>query len=150
MSRLSILVALALSNAVLLLADTPTTEIRVEVKDKQGKPVERAAVIMDFVSSHRQVFKLGKRAPKHWELRTNMSGLARFPAIPQGTIRVQVIAKSYQTFGNNFDVDEPQRTIQVTLEPPQKQYSVYGPSADSSEKQNGQDKPDAQPKPDHP
>jgi hypothetical protein len=150
MSRRWILFAVATLNAGLLLADTPQTEIRVEVKDKQGKPVERAAVIMDFVSSHRQVFKLGKRAPKHWELRTNMGGVARFPAIPQGTIRVQVIAKNYQTFGNKFDVDEPQKIIQVTLEPPQKQYSIYGPSADSSEKQNPQDKPDAQPKPDHP
>lgn len=111
------------------------TEIRVEVKDPRGKPVERAAVILDFLASHRQVFKLGRREPKHWEVRTNLSGVARFPTIPQGTIRVQVIAKGFQTFGEKVDIDEEQKTIEVKLEPPQKQYSVYGPGSDTSERQ---------------
>jgi hypothetical protein len=114
-------------------AAKPTTEIRVEVKDPRGKPVERAAVILDFLGSHRQVFKLGKRETKHWEVRTNMEGVARFPPIPQGTIRIQVIAKDFQTFGENVDIDEEQRTLPVTLKTPQKQYSVYGTSSDSSQ-----------------
>src|SRR3954454_10812315 len=122
---------LLLLGAGFVFAATPVTEIRVEVKDPRGKAVERAAVILAFLPSHRQVFKLGKREAKHWEVRTNLEGLALFPSIPQGTIRVQVIAKDFQTFGENVDIDEEQKTLSVTLSPPQKQYSVYGPSSDS-------------------
>jgi hypothetical protein len=124
---------LFLLGAMTLLAKHPTTEVQVQVKNERGAPVERAAVILDFLSTHRQVFKLGRREPIHWEVRTNMEGIARFPSIPQGTIRVQVIAKNYQTFGKKFDVDDPQKTIDVTLNPPQKQYTIYGPSTDTSE-----------------
>ena len=126
------LIAILLLTATTILA-VPQTEIRVEVKDEKGRPVERASVILDFVGSHRQVFKFGRREPKHWEIRTNQQGVARFPSIPQGKIRVQVIAKTYQTFGDAFDIDDEQKTIEVTLKPPQKQYSVYGTSSDTSQ-----------------
>jgi Carboxypeptidase regulatory-like domain len=126
------IIAILLLTATTILA-IPQTEIRVEVKDEKGRPVERASVILDFLGSHRQVFKLGRREPKHWEIRTNQQGVARFPSIPQGKIRVQVIAKTYQTFGDAFDIDDEQKTIEVTLKPPQKQYSVYGTSSDTSQ-----------------
>ena len=58
-------------------------------------------------------------------MRTNQEGLAKIPPIPQGTILVQIIAKNYQTFGQNFEVDEEQKTLEITLNPPQPQYSVY-------------------------
>jgi hypothetical protein len=131
MRRLRILLAsLALTGSLLIAR--PVTQIRVEVKNQAGKPVERAAVILDFLGSHHQIFKLGKREQKQWEIRTNLQGVANFPSIPQGTIRLQVIAKDFQTFGQNYDIDDAHKTLQITLEPPQKQYSVYGPSSDSS------------------
>ena len=111
------------------------TEILVQVRDPKGKPVERAAVIVDFASSHRQVFKLGKREPKHWEMRTNLEGNARFPTIPQGEVRIQVIAKGFQTFGDKVDLTQEKQTVDVSLKLPQKQYSVYGPGSDSSQHQ---------------
>ena len=37
---------------------------------------------------------------------------------------MQVIAKNYQTFGENFDVDEEQKTLEIKLNPPQPQYSA--------------------------
>jgi hypothetical protein len=86
------------------------------------------------------VFKLGKREAKHWEMRTNLQGVAKFPTIPQGTIRVQVIANGFQTFGENVDVDEPEKTVKVNLLAPQKQYSVYGPGSDSSQHQGPKEK----------
>ena len=135
MSRLGAFLILLACGVAPGFAARPSTEIRVEVKDPKGRPVERAAVILDFLTSHHQVFKLGKREPKHWELRTNLEGIAHFPPIPQGTIRVQVIAKDFQTYGQNLDVDESEKTLQVTLLPPQKQYSVYGPGSDSSQHQ---------------
>jgi hypothetical protein len=57
--------------------------------------------------------------------RTNQEGLAKIPPIPQGTILIQVIAKDFQTFGEKFDVDEEQKTIEITLNPPQPQYSAH-------------------------
>jgi hypothetical protein len=133
MKRLWILLAIVALGAFVLMA-RPATQIRVEVKNPSGKPVERAAVILDFLGSHHQIFKLGKREAKHWEIRTNLQGVANFPSIPQGTIRLQVIAKDFQTFGKNYDIDESQKTIEIGLKAPQKQYSVYGPSSDSSDK----------------
>ena len=105
-----------------VLAGPPMTTLTISVKNTEGKPVDRASVIVRFVKGH-SIMKLGKSIHKAWEMRTNQEGSVTIPPIPQGTIRVQVIAKNYQTFGNDFDVDEPQKTIDVTLNPPQPQYS---------------------------
>jgi hypothetical protein len=51
--------------------------------------------------------------------------VAKIPPIPQGTILIQINAKNYQTFGDNFDVDQEQKTIEITLNPPQPQYSAH-------------------------
>jgi len=36
-----------------------------------------------------------------------------------------VIAKGYQTFGQIFDITEPEKTVPITLNPPQQQYSAH-------------------------
>jgi uncharacterized GH25 family protein len=100
------------------------TTLTIQVKNKAGKPVERASVIVRFVKGH-SVVKLGKKIRTSWELRTNQEGIAKIPPIPQGTILVQVIASNYQTFGDNFEVDEPTKTLEITLNPPQKQYTAH-------------------------
>lgn len=105
-------------------ADEPMTRLRIEVKNYNDKPVERASVIVRFVEG-RSIAKLGKKIITNWEVRTNQQGVARIPSIPQGKIRVQVIAKGYQTFGEDFDVNEEEKTIEVKLNPPQPQYSVH-------------------------
>jgi len=131
--KLRVAVVLLLLTAISVFAKMPQTEIRIQVRDVKGRPVEHAAVILDFLGGHHQITKLGRREAKHWEIRTNLEGVARFPSIPQGKIRVQVIAKDYQTFGDAFDIDEEQKTIDITLKPPQKQYSIYGTSSDTSQ-----------------
>ena len=100
------------------------TTLTIAVKSKSGKPIERASVIVRFVKGHSLV-KLGKKIRTEWELQTNQEGMAKIPPIPQGTILVQVIAKNYQTFGQTFDVDEPQKTLEITLNPPQPQYTAH-------------------------
>ncbi len=108
-----------------MFADSPMTNLRIEVTNDIGKPVDRAAVIVRFVRG-RSVTKLGKKIMTNWEMRTNSEGWVKIPPIPQGDILVQVIAKNYQTFGNTYEVSEEDRTIQVKLNPPQKQYSSHG------------------------
>ena len=118
--------AAALVVCAAALASAPKTTITVTVKNQFDKPVDNAAVILDFLGSH-QITKLGKRKPIHWEVHTNLHGIAHFPPVPQGTVQVQVITKNYQTFGQKFDVDTDEKAIDVTLNPPQKQYSAHPP-----------------------
>lgn len=107
-----------------LLADPPMTKLRIEVKNNSDKPVDRAAVIVRFLEG-RSIVKLGKRTKTQWELRTNQLGMVSIPPIPQGKIRVQVIAKGYQTFGNDFTVEEEEKTLAIKLNPPQQQYTAH-------------------------
>jgi len=100
------------------------TSLRIEVKNIYGKPVDRASVVVRFVEG-RSVAKFGKKIITHWELRTNQEGVAKIPPIPQGKIRVQVIARGYQTFGQVIDVNEEEKTVEVKLNPPQAQHSEH-------------------------
>jgi len=100
------------------------TRLRIEVKDLNGKPVDRASVRVHFVEG-RSAVKLGKKTSRNWEMRTNQEGVANIPSLPQGKILIQVMAKGYQTFGNTFDVAEEEHTIEVKLNPPQAQYSAH-------------------------
>ena len=122
MSKLVQLLAIGLLALPLMAGDT--TKIRVKVTNLNGKPVERASVVVDFVEG-RSALKLGKKIVKHWELKTNQEGLANVPELPQGKFRVQVIAKGYQTFGNMYSVEEDERTLEIKLNPPQAQYSAH-------------------------
>jgi len=115
-----LLAALALP----LLAGPPMTTLTISVKSESGKPVEQANVVVKFIRGH-SVVKLGKGIRKEWEMHTNQEGIVKIPPIPQGTILIQVIAKNYQTFGDNFDIDEEQKTVEIKLKPPQPQYSAH-------------------------
>ncbi|MCS7024746.1 MAG: carboxypeptidase-like regulatory domain-containing protein [Bryobacteraceae bacterium] len=106
------------------IADPPMTALRVEVLTQKERPIERASVVVDFVEG-RSIAKFGKKIRTHWETRTNQEGIAKLPPVPQGKVRIQVIAKGYQTFGEIFDVNEEEKTITIKLNPPQAQYSVH-------------------------
>jgi hypothetical protein len=99
------------------------TTLKIVVTTPSGRPVERAEVIVRF--GGRSVVKFGKMVRTSWEVRTTQQGVADIPEMPKGKIRVQVVAKGYQTFGQTFDVDEDQRTIEVKLNLPQDQYSAH-------------------------
>ena len=120
MRRMILWLALALP----LLAAPPMTTLTIKVQNDSGKAVEDASVVVRFVKGH-SALKLGKGVRREWELHTNQEGIAKIPPIPQGTILIQVIAKNYQTFGDNFDVDEDQKTVEIKLKPPQAQYSAH-------------------------
>lgn len=107
-----------------LQADDLTTRLRIEVKTQSGNPIDRAAVVVRFIQG-RSLTKLGKKIVKNWELRTNQEGWAKIPPIPQGKLLIQVIAKGYQTFGQTYDVNEEERTIEIKLNDPQEQHSVH-------------------------
>jgi hypothetical protein len=51
--------------------------------------------------------------------------VAKIPSIPKGKILIQIIAKTCQTFGETYDVDEDERLVEIVLKDPQEQYSVH-------------------------
>ena len=118
--------ALAFAAAVFVLTVSADdeTRLKVEVQTLSGKPIDRAAVVVDFVEG-RSVVKLGKKNRTHWEVRTNQEGVARVPPLPEGKVRVQVIAKGYQTFGQTFEVSGAEQTLNIKLNPPQRPYSAH-------------------------
>lgn len=124
--RMRILFALVLCLVLVAAAKAPPpmTTLRVEVMTHDDKPIERASVIVTFVEG-RDYMKLGKKIYVPFELKTNMEGVAKIPPVPQGKIKVQVIAKGYQTYGEIFEVNETEKTIEVKLNPPQQPYSAH-------------------------
>lgn len=116
-------VALILLASFALFAKSPQAAITVKVTDQFNKPLSGASVILDFLGS-RQIMKLGKHKRMNWEEHTNLQGIAHFPPVPQGTVQIQVIDQHYQTFGKLFDIHEAEKTINIELKPPQRQYTV--------------------------
>jgi hypothetical protein len=102
------------------------TALKVVVKNQYGKPVDNAAVILDFLGGH-NITKLGMRSKIHWELRTNQQGIATFPPVPEGNVQLQVITQRYQTFGEKIELAGAEKLVDITLNPPQKQYSAHPP-----------------------
>jgi uncharacterized GH25 family protein len=100
------------------------TILKIVVTNETGKPVDNANVVVKFVSG-RSKAKLGVKIRTEWDMRTSQEGIAKIPSIPQGKILIQVIAKNYQTFGQTFDVDQDEKTVEVKLKPPQPQYSAH-------------------------
>ena len=123
--RNALLLVVLLSSFLMVAQAAPsTTQLTVHVVSDSGKPVDRASVVVRFVKGRDKV-KLYKKMMTTWETRTNQDGRATVPPIPQGTIRIQIIASNYQTFGQVFDIDEPAKTIEIKLNPPQAQYSAH-------------------------
>ncbi len=90
----------------------------VVVRDYNGKPVKNASVIMHPV-------KKGKQQSSGFQLKTNAEGKTSFDGIPYGPLRVQVLAQGFQTFGEDYEVNQPEMEITVKLRRPQEQYSIY-------------------------
>jgi hypothetical protein len=114
--------------ALLLLATSARaadmTRLNVVVKSQSGKPIDRASVVVRFIEG-RSIVKLGKSIKTTFEMRTNQEGEVKMPEIPQGKIRVQIIAKGFQTYGEIHEVYEPEKTLEIKLNPPQQQYSSH-------------------------
>ena len=122
MRGLLLILALALPLSFPASADD-MTKLKIVVTTKSGRPIDRADVIVRF--GGRSLVKLGKMVRTTWEMRSSQEGVAEIPDMPKGKIRIQVIAKGYQTFGDTFDVNEDERTIEIKLNPPQKQFSSH-------------------------
>jgi hypothetical protein len=115
----------------------PPLSSRIQVtvlRDFDGKPIEHAAVIFHPLK--------GERDHGVMELKTNEDGVAVVDVIPIGdTVRLQILAKGYQTYGGDFKVDKLEIAKEVRLKRPGQQYSIYRDHSDSdkSGKASGSD-----------
>jgi hypothetical protein len=89
------------------------------LKDTNGKPVRNASVVLHPVE------KGGKQARGGYELKTDAEGKTSFAGAPYGPLRVQVLAPGYQTYGEDYEINQPVHEIVIKLKAPQKQYSIY-------------------------
>ncbi len=86
------------------------------------KPVASAHVIVRFVSG-KKLFIKDKRTS--WEAQTNKKGDLVLDELPLGNVKIQVIAKGYQTFGDNFELTKTEEDLIILVKPPAKQLSAY-------------------------
>jgi hypothetical protein len=89
------------------------------VRDSNGKPVKNAAVVLHPVN------RKGKQTRGGMELKTDPDGRTGFDGIPYGALRVQVLANGFQTFGEDYTVNQPDMEIKIKLKKPTEQYSIY-------------------------
>jgi hypothetical protein len=117
----------------------PTCKVSVTVvKATDGKPIEDAAVVFHPLR--------GEKDEGNLELKTNEDGKAVINVIPIGdTVRVQVIADGYQTYGNEYQLPDDSKDIVIKLRRPPHQYSIYENHPDQgSSDQSGSQPPNNQ------
>ena len=104
----------------------PTCKITVTItKSTNGKPIENAGVVFHPVD------KDGKDQG-NMELKTNEEGKATLDVIPIGsTVRIQVIASGFQTYGAEYQADSETKAIDIKMNRPGRQYSIYEKHDDS-------------------
>jgi uncharacterized membrane protein YgcG len=122
----------------------PSARIEVTVvKAFNGKPIENASVIFHPIEGDKDKGVL--------ELKTNEDGKCLIDVIPIGdTVRLQVIANGYQTYGQDYKINKAEMTMEVKLKRPAPQYSTYGSggsaksdSGSSTDKSSGSGTPPA-------
>ena len=125
MRNLAGLAVLSLILAAKLIALPPEETSRLNLQvltEETKKPVASAHVVVRFVSG-KKFFIKDKRTS--WEAQTNKKGELMLDDIPLGHVKIQVIARGYQTFGNEFELTKPEEDLTILLKPPAKQVSAY-------------------------
>src|SRR5215471_15418228 len=113
MRRVVVALSLLALATVCVAGEHKTSQLNiVVVKDANGKPVRNAAVVLHPVHHN------GDQSRGGLELKTDAEGKATIDGIPYGKMRVQVIAPHLKTFGQDYEVDQPQMDITIKMLPP--------------------------------
>ena len=101
--------------------DSDAKDVRLTIVVTGGedkKPVDSASVYVRYVEEH----KHGKDKKIEMNLKTNQEGVCHVPVIPPGRFVVQVIADGWKTYGEYYDLNQSEQTINITLVRPPKWY----------------------------
>jgi hypothetical protein len=112
-------------------APPPSARIEVTVlRDFNGKPIEDAHVIFHPIE--------GDKDKGYLELKSNEDGKVVIDVLPIGdTVRMQVIANGYQTYGQDYKVDKAEMSMEVRMKRPGAQYSIYKDNSTTPKSDNG-------------
>ncbi len=89
------------------------------VRSTNGKPIPNAAVVFHPMQGDKDTGAL--------ELKSNEDGNVTIDVIPIGdTVRLQVIASGWKTYGEDYKIDTDSKEIVVKMKRPTDQYSLYG------------------------
>jgi hypothetical protein len=85
------------------------------IRDADSKPIENASVIFHLDGDKGNM-----------ELKTNEDGKSVIDVLPTGsTMRLQIIAKGFQTYGQDYKIDKSEMAFGIRMKRPGEQYSVY-------------------------
>ena len=99
-----------------------TTRLTVQVVDSTTKkPIYNAHVVVRFEVDR----KLRRDKRVSWESKANQKGEVVLNAIPRGTVKVQVIARGYQTYGDQHELNQAEQTLSIAMKTPTGQKSAY-------------------------
>ncbi|MBI4464755.1 MAG: carboxypeptidase regulatory-like domain-containing protein, partial [Acidobacteria bacterium] len=102
MRKAVLIVAAFLLLPAYLVAEENEEDTRLTLRvlsEKNEKPVADAHVVVRFTVE--KTLRKDKRTS--WEAKTNRRGVLILDNIPQGPIKVQVIARGYQTYGEEYE-----------------------------------------------
>jgi uncharacterized GH25 family protein len=89
------------------------------LSEENDRPVRNAAIVLH------ELDKQGRQASQGVELKTDSEGKSAFAGTRYGKLRIQVIGKGFQTFGQDFVIREPKQEFTIKLKRPVRQYSIY-------------------------
>jgi len=102
--------------------DDANTRLTLQVLNETNKqPVVGAHVVVRFTEE--RLLRRDKRVS--WEAKTNRKGEVVLSDLPTGNVKVQVIAKGFQTYGDQHDLEKPQEKLTILLQQPKGQVSAY-------------------------
>jgi hypothetical protein len=104
------------------------------VRASTGKPIPNAAVIFHPVNDKGKV-------EGAMELKTDLEGKTQLDVIPIGsTVRLQIIATGFQTFGNDYIANADSKEITIKMQRPTSQYSIYKGNATGDQSGQAEEK----------
>lgn len=99
-----------------------TTRLTVHVVDASTqKPIYNAHVVVRFEVDR----KLRRDRRVSWESKANQKGEVVLNGIPRGMVKLQIIARGYQTYGDQHELNLAEQTISVAMKTPSSQKSAY-------------------------
>jgi uncharacterized GH25 family protein len=125
MKKISRLVLVALIAAGVVIHASAGTKTQsaslnlVVVRETNGKPVRNAEIVLHPVDPK------GKQRQEGLELKTHEDGKAGISGLAYGKWRIQVIAPGFKTYGQDYDINQPNHEITIKLQKPSEQYSIY-------------------------
>jgi hypothetical protein len=107
--------------APLAAQEDEASRLTLQVLNQDKQPVADAHVVVRFTEE--RMLRRDKRVS--WEAKTNRKGVVVLSDIPRGAVKIQIIAKGFQTYGGQHQLSKAEEELTLELLPPKGQVSAY-------------------------